>query len=97
MSALKDYPEFMVAIHQMMPNARYELLCFGEDKERNTVSASAIFKGTHTGSKNPGGLDPTGKSTNSDYCYVMQFQEGKIRHMTKIWNHAWAFEQLGWN
>jgi predicted ester cyclase len=56
LTALKDYPEFMVAIHKMMPDARYEILCFAEDKERHSVSASAVFKGTHSGCKNPGGV-----------------------------------------
>jgi hypothetical protein len=26
-----------------------------------------------------------GKSTRTDYVYVMDFEDGKIRYMTKIW------------
>jgi hypothetical protein len=28
--------------------------------------------------------------------YVMQFTDGKISHMTKIWHSGQAFKQLGW-
>ena len=42
------------------------------------------------------GNAPTGKKTNSDYVYVMQFTDGKISHMTKIWNSGVAFKELGW-
>jgi len=27
---------------------------------------------------------------------VMEFQDGKISHMTKIWNAGWALKELGW-
>jgi hypothetical protein len=37
-----------------------------------------------------------GKSTRTDYVYVMDFEDGKIRHMTKIWNSGWAMKELGW-
>jgi len=26
----------------------------------------------------------------------MEFQDGKISHMTKIWNAGWALKELGW-
>jgi len=26
----------------------------------------------------------------------MEFEDGKIRHMTKIWNDGWAIRELGW-
>jgi hypothetical protein len=41
-------------------------------------------------------MPPTGKSTRTDYVYVMEFDGGKIRHMTKIWNSGWAMRELGW-
>jgi hypothetical protein len=28
--------------------------------------------------------------------YVMQFEGGKIAHMTKIWNAGLALKELGW-
>jgi hypothetical protein len=27
---------------------------------------------------------------------VMEFENGKISHMTKIWNAGWAMRDLGW-
>ena len=53
-----------------------------------------VFSGTHTGQGGP--CPPTGKSTNTDYVYVMEFAGDKIRHMTKIWNAGWAMRDLGW-
>ena len=53
-----------------------------------------MFSGTHSGEGGPVPL--TAKSTSSDYVYVMEFEDGKIRHMTKIWNAGWAMRQLGW-
>jgi hypothetical protein len=26
----------------------------------------------------------------------MEFEDGKIRHMTKIWNAGFAMKELGW-
>ena len=43
-----------------------------------------------------GPVPPTGKSTSSDYAYVMKFEDGKISRMTKIWNAGWAMRELGW-
>ena len=41
-------------------------------------------------------MAPTGKKTQTDYVYVMDFAHGKIGHMTKIWNAPWAIRELGW-
>jgi len=27
---------------------------------------------------------------------VREFDDGKISHMTKIWNAGWAMRELGW-
>jgi ketosteroid isomerase-like protein len=53
-----------------------------------------VFSGTHSGEGGP--VPPTGKSTSTDYVYVMGFEEGKICRMTKIWNVGWAMRELGW-
>jgi ketosteroid isomerase-like protein len=58
------------------------------------VVAVATFHGTHTG---PGGpMAPTGRHTDTDYVYAMHFENGRIRHMTKVWNAGWAMRELGW-
>jgi len=32
----------------------------------------------------------------ADYVYDMSFEDGKIRHLTKIWNDVASMQQLGW-
>ena len=91
---LKDYAEWMKALLGFVPDGRYELRSFAVDAERNNVCAYAVFSGTHSGEGGP--LPPTGRSTSSDYVYVMEFADGKIRHMTKIWNAGFAMRELGW-
>jgi predicted ester cyclase len=84
----------MKGLLTIMPDGTYEVKSFATDTERNNVAAYAVFSGTHTGAGGP--CAPTGKKTNSDYVYVMQFTDGKISHMTKIWNSGVAFKELGW-
>jgi predicted ester cyclase len=84
----------MKAMLVVLPDASYEVKSFATDHERNSVCACAVFSGTHTGEGGP--VPPTGKSTSTDYVYVMGFENGKISHMTKIWNAGWAMRELGW-
>ena len=91
---LAEYADWMKGMFTPLPNATYEIKSFAADPERNNVSAYAVFSATNTG---PGGpAAPTGKTTKTDYIYVMQFKDGKIRHMTKIWNSGMALKELGW-
>jgi predicted ester cyclase len=90
---LQAYADWMQGVIKMMPDGRYELKSFATDARRRSVTAYAVFLGTHTGE---GGPPPTGKSTRSDYVYAMEFSGDKIRHMTKIWNAGWAMRELGW-
>ncbi len=43
-----------------------------------------------------GPVPPTGKRLEADYVYVMDFDNGQIKHMTKIWNDVRQPAQLGW-
>ena len=91
---LEQYTDWMKAIMTILPGATYETKSFATDEARNNVAAYAVFHGTHTG---PGGpVPPTGKSTSTDYVYVMQFEGDKIVHMTKIWHAGLALKELGW-
>jgi predicted ester cyclase len=91
---LKDYTEWMKGLLGFIPDGRYEVKSFATDADRKNVCAYGVFSGTHTGSGGP--MPPTGKSTSTDYVYVMEFEDGKIRHMTKIWNSGLAMKDLGW-
>jgi predicted ester cyclase len=91
---VEEYANWMKALLVFVPDGSYEMKAFAPDEERNSVSAYAVFSGTHSGEGGP--LPPTGKSTRTDYVYVMEFEDGKIKHMTKIWNAGWAMKELGW-
>lgn len=93
-STLEGYTEWMKGLLVPMPDGHYELKSFAEDAEQGNVTAAAVFHGTHT--VDAGNGDPTGKSVAADYVYVMDFEDGKIRHMTKIWNDSHSLKQLGW-
>ena len=93
-TTLEAYTEWMKGLLGFMPDGRYEVMSFATDAERNNVCAYGVFSATHTGGGGP--MPPTGKSTRTDYVYVMQFEDGKIVHMTKIWNAPWAMKELGW-
>jgi predicted ester cyclase len=91
---LAQYTDWMKGLLTMLPDGRYEVKSFAIDPERNNVAAYGVFTGSHTG---PGGpCDPTGKSTRTDYVYVMQFEGNRISHMTKIWHSGLAMKELGW-
>lgn len=92
--SLEAYTNWMKGLLQFMPNGRYVVKSFAIDEERQNVSAYGIYSATHTGEGGP--CLPTGKSTTTDYVYVMEFEGNKIRHMTKIWNAGWAMKELGW-
>ncbi|HNR76647.1 MAG TPA: ester cyclase [Parvularculaceae bacterium] len=91
---LSDYADWMRDLFTPMPTASYEIKSFAVDRERNNVCVFGVFSGAHTGEGGP--VSATGKATKSDYVYVMEFEDGKIRHMTKIWNAGWALRELGW-
>jgi len=93
-ATLAQYADWMKGLMAIMPDGSYEVKSFATDPERNNVAAYGVFSGTHTG---PGGpCPPTGKSTRTDYVYVMQFKDDKISHMTKIWHSGLAMKELGW-
>ncbi len=91
---LEQYTEWMKGLLTFLSDTGYELKSFATDNERKSVTAYAVFSGTHTGQGGP--CPPTGKSTKTDYVYVMEFDGDRIRHMTKIWNAGLAMKALGW-
>ena len=95
LQTLQQYAEWMKGLLMLVPDGSYAVQSFATDHERNNVCAYAVFSGTHRGEGGP--MPPTGKSTSSDYVYVMEFEDGKISHMTKIWNAGWAMKELGWS
>ena len=93
-TTLEEYSEWMKGLLVPLPNGKYEIKSFAEDTARGNVTAAAVFHGTHTVDAGSGA--PTGKTAASDYVYVIDFTDGKISHMNKIWNDTHALKQLGW-
>lgn len=93
-TTIAGYADWMQGLLGPIPDGHYELTGFASDDERETVVASAIFHGSHTGENGP--MPPTGNTLAADYVYVMKFDDGKIRHMTKVWNDGHSLKQLGW-
>jgi predicted ester cyclase len=91
---LAAYADWMKAMTTVLPGARYEVKSFATDDARHNVAAYGVFHATHTGQGGP--VPPTGRSTSTDYVYVMQFDGDKIVHMTKIWHSGLALKELGW-
>jgi predicted ester cyclase len=93
-TSVEAYTNWMKSLYTPMPDARYEVRSFAVDEKRNNVAAFGVFRATHTA--NGGPLPPTGKSVEADYVYVMDFEGGQIKHLTKIWNDVFSLQQLGW-
>ncbi len=93
-TTLEGYTEWMKGLLTPLPDGRYDLKAFAEDAERGVVLAFAVFHGTHSGEGGP--VPPTGKKVAADYVYAMDFDGGKIAHMTKIWNDGESLKALGW-
>jgi len=91
---LEEYTDWMKGLLTFIPDGRYVVKSFATDDDRDSVCAYGVFSGTHSGQGGP--CPPTGKSTSTDYVYVMEFEGDKIRHMTKIWNAGLAMKDFGW-
>ena len=92
--SVEAYTEWAKGILAPLPDAGYEMKSIGEDSAAKSVTAYSIFRGTNTGKGGP--IEATGKKVETDYVYVLEFDGGKIRRMTKIWNDGFALKQLGW-
>ena len=91
---VKGYTEWVKGLQGPIPDGGYDLKSFAVDEERGNVTGYAVFSGIHTGDGGP--VPATGKRAETDYVYVMQFEDGRVRSMTKIWNDGYALRQLGW-
>jgi ketosteroid isomerase-like protein len=92
-TTLQGYTDWMQGLLTVLTDGHYVLKSFATDTDTNTITAYAVFIGTHLAG---GPCAPTGKTTHTDYVYVMQFAGEKIAHMTKIWNAAHTLGELGW-
>lgn len=93
---VKDYVDWMTGLGTVTaPGCSYELHASAFDETKNTAVFFATFTGTHSGDGGP--VEPTNKTTKSEYVYALKMNDdGKIESMTKIWNASWALRELGW-
>ena len=92
-NTIEAYANWMKGMYSPLPDAHYEIKSMAVDEQRNNVAAFGVFRGTNTGA---GPVPATGKKVAADYVYVMDFENGRIKHMTKIWNAVASLKQLGW-
>lgn len=92
-TTLSAYTDWMAGLLTVLTDGRYEVKAFATDEARQSVCAYGVFTGTHLAG---GPMAPTGKTTVTDYVYVMRFEAGRIAHMTKIWHSGLALKELGW-
>jgi len=93
-TTVEAYAEWVKGLFTPFPDIHPEKKAFSADDERNSATVYAVIHGTHTADGGP--VPPTGKTVAADYVYVMEFDGGLIRHMTKIWNDGYTFQQAGW-
>jgi ketosteroid isomerase-like protein len=82
-TTLSAYCDWMRDVLTGLTDVSYEVKSFATDATRHNVAAFGVFYGTHLVD---GLVSPTGKKIATDYVYVMQFNDDKISHMTKIWH-----------
>lgn len=92
-TSVEAYSEWMKGLFVPVPDGHYELKAMSLDTERSVVTAFAVFHGTNTVD---GPVPATNKTVAGDYVYAMKFDDGKISHITKIWNDGHSLKQLGW-
>ena len=83
----------MKGLFTPVPNWWYGLKTMSHDENRNIVTANGLFHGTYTVDRP---VPATNKTVAGDYVYAIHFEDGKLSHLTKIWNNSHSLKQLGW-
>jgi hypothetical protein len=93
---VEGYCEWMAAFGNItVPGATYDLHSSSFDEKTNTAVFFATYHAKHTGDGGP--VPPTNKETNSHYVYILKMgDDGKVSHLSKVWNAPWAMNELGW-
>jgi len=94
-NTVQGYAEWMAGVPSWMPDGHYHLHTSAWDEESRAATFFATFHGSHTGEGGP--VPPTNREMNSHYVFVMLMNDDdRVAKVYKIWNAAWAMEQLGW-
>ena len=77
------------------PNLKSKVKATHVNHKKREITLVGNCSGTHTETGGP--VDPTGKKFKSSFVHVFKFnEEAEIVGLTKIWNDASVFIQLGW-
>ena len=76
--SLDHYTEWMAEVHKHMTNISFDVEGFAHDESRDVVLIYGIYRGVITMSETP-------QPFETDYVYALKFTEGKISHVTKVW------------
>jgi ketosteroid isomerase-like protein len=88
---VREYHAWCMTFVGTLDDVRHELKAIVSDPDLQTALAYAVFRATvPKGSP----IAPDGGQVAGDYVYVMQFQGGLIRHVTKIWNDHYMGEAV---
>ena len=78
------------------PSVSYTNNAITWDGAMSTAVYYSTYHAKHT-VQGEGAPPPTFQQTNSEYVYFIRTNaDGKIVHMTKLWNDQWALHELGW-
>ena len=94
--SVQGYCEWMAGLgNGPLSGCSYDLHAAAWDEANQTALFFATFNGRHGGEGGP--VPATGQQTHSHYVYALKVDaEGKVSHMTKVWNAPWALKELGW-
>ncbi len=75
---LYHYTEWMAEVHKHMTDISFDVKGLAHDKSRDVVLIYGIYRGVITMSETP-------QPFETDYVYLLEFTEGKISHVSKVW------------
>jgi hypothetical protein len=92
---LKEYADWTEGFATICPNSTFDVNIKMYDEATRTAVFVCTYHATHTGEGGP--VEATGKTTNSEYVYVIKMNENdKIINFQKVWNDGFALAELGW-
>jgi len=68
----------MAEVHKHMTDISFDVEGFAFDEERKVVLIYGIYRGVTT-------MSETLQSFETDYVDILKFTNGKISHVTKVW------------
>lgn len=91
MTTVKEYVDWCEGFGKIYPGASFTVRFKAFDEATSTAIFVCTYHAKHSGEGGP--VAPTNKSTDSDYVYMLKFNdEDKVESMHKTWNDS----KLSW-